>query len=269
MLDPHSRPRRQRALVLAAVFALALAGSLGLGLDKKGPAARAALPDSPFVCGAGDANRQPMKMWAGDMGADGSLGNMTPCLSGVKMTLNIPRQSGAATVSKLRKLDAQNDVTIKTANGTVPNIFHVAFKGFTINSSARNVTLKSNGGTSLTTPHSLTLAPDAGAVFGGGDVITDLLVTGTSKIVIDPMPVAFFNTCGLLGGGPAFSSTCTVLVKDISPNMVEFANAIGISTLTITEMNLDIYYLVTHTTTGGIPAGASVQLPNTRMTVGN
>lgn len=270
MPDPRNRPRLQRAIVLSSVFLLALVASLSVGLDRQGTTARAALPDGPFRCGANDENRQPVTMWAGSMTADGALPSMNPCLSGVKTTLTIPSQSGAAKISSIRKLDAQNNISMKTASGeTIPNVYHLGFKGFTINSTARGVNLRTTGGAA--TPHTLTLAHDAGAIFGGGDVITDLLVTGTSTIVIDPMPAMFLGSCGMLGGTPSWAfldGPCTVQVANISPDMVEFANAIGISTLTIRQMTLEIYYLVTHTATGGVPGGAALQMPNTTITVG-
>lgn len=262
------RPRLQRAIVFVSILAVAMVAALVAGPGRNGSAARAALPDGPYSCGASDQNRQPVKMWDGTMTSDGNNASMTPCLSGVALTLDIPDQSGAATISSIRKLDDNQNVAIKTADGsTIPGVYHLGFKGFTINGSATGVTLSTTSGTA--TPHTLTLAPDNGAIFGGGDVVTDLLVDGDSSITIQNMPFyvpIILDTCALLGGSGG--STCTVKVKDISSGLVQLANAIGTSSFTIRKMSLKIYYIVTHTTAGGSPSGAAFQFPNTSITVG-
>lgn len=257
MNDPRRRPRLQRAVVLLSVFAVVLAASLTVGLDRQGTPANAALPDSPFSCGSSDQNRQAVPMWAGNSGNDNASGVMRPCLSGVGITLNIPSQSNAATINDMRKLSDLGGTTIKTANGgLITNAYHIAFKNFTVNPAASGVTLATTSGTAPATPHSLTLAPDNGLTLGGSGVITDLLVDGDSVIVIE---LGFFLAlaCGAVGGSGG--STCTVQVKNVSGSFVALAAAFGIDTFTISRMSLKVYYLVSHTAAGGIPAAASLQ----------
>ncbi|UDY23204.1 hypothetical protein [Nocardioides sp. Kera G14] len=262
-LTPTRSPRLQRACVFAAVAALAIACLLTTGLDGRPGRADAALPDAPFSCGSSDQNRQSVSQWNGSISSSPTwVGTaMKPCLSGTALTLTIPAKDNSATISSVQRLTgAQN---IKIADGTtIPNVYQLGFKGFTINSTASNVTLKTTAGT--VGSYELKLAPDAGAVFGGGDVVTDLLVDGDSTIVINDMPVSFLGTCGMLGGSG--SSTCTVQVKNISQDLVSLANAIGISSFSIRQMDLKIYYIVTHNTSGGDPSGAAFQFPNTLIT---
>lgn len=255
---------KQRVFVLAAALGFLTVAALSLGPGPRGEQADAALPDGPFNCGASDQNRETVQLWNGSMSSSAFVGQMTPCLSGTQMTLTIPPADNSATISSVSRL--KGPMTIKTADGgTISNIYQVGFKGFTINNSARNVTLQTTGGTA--TNHRLRLAPDAGAVFGGGDVVTDLLVTGDTKIVINDMPISFFGTCRLLGGSGG--STCTVLVQNLSDSMVDFAAAIGITNLQIRELDLKSYYIVTHSSNGGTPSGVALQMPNTTITAGD
>lgn len=263
MPSPTRAPGLQRAIVFLSVTALAVVTAVTLGLGHQETRADAALPDGPFVCGPGDANRQTVNQWNGTISSTPTwVGTpMRPCLSGTALTLTIPSKDNSATISSVQRLsDAMN---IKVADGsTIGNVYQLGFKGFTVNSTASGVTLTTTAGTA--TSHLLRLAPDNGAVFGGGEVVTDLLVDGESTIVINDMPVAWLGTCGMLGG--TGGSTCTVQVKNISKDLVSFANAIGINKFNIRMMDLRIYYIVTHSTSGGEPGGAAFQFPNTTIT---
>ena len=261
--SPSNAPRLQRIVVLLAVTVMAVVTAVSVGAGRHGPQADAALPDGPFSCGPTDNNRQTVQLWNGTISSSPTwVGTpMTPCLSGTAVTLTIPAADNSATISSVQRLT--DAMSIKTADGsTIGNVYQLGFKGFAVNSSASGVTLVTTSGTA--TNHYLKLAPDHGATFGGGSVVTDLLVDGDSTIVINDMPVSWLGTCGMLGGSG--SSTCTVQVKNISKDLVSFANAIGISSFSIRQMDLKIYYIVTHDTAGGTPGAAAFQFPNTTIT---
>lgn len=257
-------PGRQRLVAFLAVLSFAVTTAVTLGVDRHGNHAEAALPDGPFSCGANDQNRQGVQMWNGSMGSSAYVGWVYPCLSGTQLTLTIPAADNSATISSVSRLKGPMSITLADGS-TISNVYQLGFRGFTVNPSARGVTLQTTAGTG--SAHRLRLAPDAGAVFGGGDVVTDLLVTGDSQITINDMPLSFFGTCGLLGGSG--SSTCTVQVQDMSQSLVEFANLIGITTFQIRQMDLKIYYIVTHNASGGTPSGAAFQFPDTTITAGD
>lgn len=261
-------PRLQRLLVLVATTSVAVAATVGLGLGGDATRAGASLPDAPFSCGPSDNYRQTVPLWNGSISSSATVGTpMTPCLSGTALTLTIPTKDNSATISSVQRLS--NPSAIKVADGTtINNVVQIGFKGFTVNSTASNVTLTTSSGTASS--HFLKLAPDHGATFGGGDVVTDLLVDAASTITINNMPAyipIFLDTCALLGGSGG--STCTVKAGNISQSLVSLANAIGINTFNIQSMNLKIYYIVTHNTSGGDPGGAAFQFPNTTLTAGD
>ena len=152
-----------------------------------------------------------------------------------------------------------------------------------------------------TTPaYTLTIDPDVAMTIGGSGTWTDLWATGDSRITVrltdvkaaagllgaltgngagtcdaagllaSPAPVRHGGNPGFLGLGGNDNGTCEIQVQAFAAlNWL-----VGGSGFQITGMDIKFAYLVTHTGSvtdpydpGQAPAGASIRLPNTRITV--
>ncbi|MEX0428169.1 hypothetical protein AB3X52_11110 [Nocardioides sp. DS6] len=272
-------PRRgaQRMVVLAAVLlfgCVMLVGPGGSGEQQ----AKAAAPNFPFACGASDANRQTFALSTGS--GTSTSGSITPCLSGSELELTLG--SGSANVASIQGMTKvqSSAVTVKDANGTaISNIWHIAFKNFTVTSDSAGTVLKTIAGTAAAGSqgaYTLTLTPGGSPrpVFGAGsDVITDMWVTGDSVVKIDlsGWSILAGTACGLAGGsGPTLlnpSTPCTVTVANLGGDLIALLAAIGADTYNLKQVDLKFYYLVTHNSSGGVPSGDALQFPNTTVAV--
>lgn len=262
---------RQRILVLcvSTAFVGALLASPG-GLGDHG--ARAAAPGFPFACGSGDVNRQTFSLSKGS--GTTTSGSITPCVSGAELQLTAGTGSAdVASIQGMTKVQS-NAVSIKDANGaTISNLFHIAFKNFSITSTGAGTVLKTIGGTASAgaqAPYTLTLTPDGSplpVIGAGSDVITDMWVTGDSKVVIDLSSWSILAglACGLAGGSGG--STCTVTVANLAGDLIALLASIGADTYDLKQVTLKFYYLVTHNSSGGTPSGNALQFPNTSISV--
>lgn len=268
---------RQRLVVLLAVTAFAGAVLVGPGvLGDRG--ATAAAPNFPFACGTGDTNRQTFSLSSGS--GTSTSGSITPCVSGTELQLTAG--TGSANVASIQGMTKVQSgaVSIRDANGaTISNLFHVAFKNFSITSPGAGTVLKTIGGTAAAgtqAPYTLTLTPDGSplpVIGAGSDVITDMWVTGDSVVKIDLSGWSLLasTACGLAGGsGPTLfnpSTPCTVTVANLAGDLIALLAAIGADTYSLKQVTLKFYYLVTHNPSGGTPSGNALQFPNTTISV--
>ena len=274
-----SRPERlvaQRLIVLLATTAFGCALLVGPGLLDRG--ARAAAPNFPSACGTGDVNRQTFSLSSGS--GTSTSGSITPCVSGAELQLTAG--TGSANVASIQGMTKVQSgaVSIKDANGaTVSNIYHIAFKNFSITSTSAGTVLKTIGGTAAAgtqAPYTLTLTPDGSplpVIGAGSDVITDMWVTGDSVVKIDLSGWSLLasTACAAAGGsGPTifnWSTPCTVTVANLAGDLIALLAAIGADTYNLKQVALKFYYLVTHNSSGGTPSGNALQFPNTTIAV--
>lgn len=271
----RDHPRQRRVVAVAtALFATAALIAPGVGPTT----AEANGANFPFSCGTGgtdDSYRNTFGL-STNATSTSTSGTITPCLSGTQFQLSLPQPASgdAASVTGVVKMDSGSNV--KMADGKTANLYHIAFANFSIHTTANSPVLRTVSGTAAAgsqAPYTLSMTPDpAGGtssppVIGGDGVLTDMWVTGSSTFVIDLSAFSILAAiaCPLAGGSG--STSCTVTASGMSSTMVKLMNQIGISTLSIKSMNLNFYYLVTHTSNGGVPSGTALQFPRTTLTV--
>ncbi len=240
---------RQRLLVLLAL--VAVVASWALWPQPERPGDRAAAVQS---CGVGDANRATLTTAQGR--------TFRPCLSGVKMRINIPRTQtsslgcgpfflqpcyeGKWRISSVSRSSGTQEV--KYVGGGSEQLYRITFQQFRIHKDVTFSTLAGAGAPNLT------LKPDLEAKVGGtgsnGEVVyTDLWVTGDSSIALDFNFLGIGYTCH----GPA-------AVKDLG-----IASWLTVSTDGC-GLTLDAAYIVTTAGTGNLQGFYSVNLPKTKIT---
>lgn len=244
----HPSRNRQRLTVVTALVVL-----LGAWLLWPQPERAADRAAAVQQCGAGDANRATLTTSQGR--------TFRPCLSGVKMRINIPRTQtsslgcgpfflqpcyeGKWRISAVSRSSGLQ--TVKYADGTTEQLYRITFQQFRIHKDVTFSSLAGNG-------YALKLKPDNAAKVGGvgsdgSTVYTDLWVTGDSSIALDFNFLGIGYTCH----GPA-------AVKDLG-----IASFLTVSTDGC-GLTLDAAYIVTTAGTGSLQGAYSVNLPNTRIT---
>lgn len=267
---------RQRLLVLIATTAFVCALLIAPGiLDRD---ATAAAPNFPFPCGSGDVNRSTLSLSTGS--ATNTSGSITPCVSGAELQLTAG--TGSANVASIQGMTKVQSgaISLKDAGGaTISNLYHIAFKNFSITSTSAGTVLKTIGGTAAAgsqAAYTLTLTPDGSplpVIGAGSDVITDMWVTGDSVVKIDLSNWSLLasTACAAAGGtGPTifdWNTPCTVTVANLGGDLIALLAAIGSDTYDLKQVQLKFYYLVTHNSSGGTPTGTALQFPNTTIAV--
>ena len=268
---------RQRLVVLAATTAFVCALLIAPGLlGDRG--ATAAAPSFPFSCGPSDVNRQVLSLSTGS--STNTSGSITPCVSGGELQLTAG--TGSANIASIQGMTKVQSgaVSLTDANGTtLSNLYHIAFKNFSITSTSAGTVLQTIGGTAAAgtqAPYTLTLTPDGSpmpVIGAGSDVITDMWVTGDSVVKIDLSSWSLLasTACALAGGsGPTLfnpSTPCTVTVANLAGDLIALLASIGSDTYNLKQVQLKFYYLVTHNSSGGTPSGTALQFPNTSISV--
>jgi hypothetical protein len=265
---PELRPRQQRNLVLIAL-SLFVASLLFA-------------PQPSTANGTGgtaSCTRSSLALWNGS--GTSTTGSVSPCVSGAMLDLSFPFTSTTqATINGVALIgcsqtvkDAAGD-TISPAGG----MCHVAFNSFLVTNENAAV-LKTNGwtGAAPSPSYNLSINPSGNFTIGGNNVLTDLWVDGNSTLSINDGSLCALAsyieltssssapcTTTISKYGQCYQGIKTLFVKVCAPGMLQF---LGLNNFPIAGMDLKIYYLVTHNSSGGPPGGSSVQLPNTTITV--
>lgn len=255
----------------------------------------------PFNCGQANSTnpQQRRQNLALNSGSGGTAnGHAYPCVSGVQWTLKLGDPNASlndtnGVVGVIQNAFATSGETLYfAANGSAPvvqvsvqslqfcsgnNVPPDNVNGYRCTHATSGIQLYANSQTSgsyqPTTPYQLNITPSGPILVGGSGMMADIFGVPSSTIQVATAAVPSGSTgCGFVGGS-THGQGCTLSLSQFSGSLAQALA--GGSTFPLSAINLSFYYLITHTPTTTNPynplevTGNSVQLPNTRIFVGN